>query len=87
MATENTNHEAENRVALASAADPIREKMVDAMTPGYQAEFDPDEAERAGAFVEDALTEQDAAESGDELAEALGGEESAFLEIRIARTN
>jgi hypothetical protein len=35
------------------------------MTPGYQAEFDPEEAERAGAFVEDALSEQDATESGD----------------------
>ena len=45
-----------------------REKLLDAMTPGYQAEFDPDEAEQAGAFVEDALSEQDAAESGDDLA-------------------
>ena len=47
-----------------NAADALREKLADAMTPGYQVEFDPDEAERAGAFVEDALSEADAAESG-----------------------
>jgi hypothetical protein len=41
----------------------LREKLIDALTPGYQAEFDPDEAEQAGAFVEDALSEEDAAES------------------------
>ena len=46
-----------------SAADALREKLMDAQTPGYQAEFDPEEAERAGAFVEDALSEEDAAAS------------------------
>jgi hypothetical protein len=51
------------------------------LTPGYQAEFDPEEAERAGAFVEDALSEQDAAESGDDLVEVAGRrEEPAFLD-------
>ena len=30
--------------------DVISKKLADAMTPGYQVEFDPDEAERAGAF-------------------------------------
>jgi hypothetical protein len=30
------------------------------LTPGFQAEFDPAEAEAAGAFVEDALSESDA---------------------------
>ena len=54
----------------ASAAGALREKLLDAMTPGYQAEFDPDEAEQAGAFVEDALSEQDAAESDVDLVEA-----------------
>ena len=53
-----------------NAADALREKLLDAMTPGYQAEFDPDEAEQAGAFVEDALSEQDAAESDIDLVEA-----------------
>ena len=53
-----------------NAAGALREKLLDAMTPGYQAEFDPDEAEQAGAFVEDALSEQDAAESDVDLVEA-----------------
>lgn len=69
MTIESTNHATENLAELANAADPIRDKLADAMTPGYQAEFDPDEAERAGAFIEDALTEQEAAESGEDLAE------------------
>lgn len=56
----------------------LREKLTDALTPGYQAEFDPEEAERAGAFREDALNELDAAGSTDDLATAL--EEPAFLD-------
>ena len=47
----------------ATATEALREKLADAQTPGYQAEFDPEEAERAGAFVEDALSEQDATDS------------------------
>ena len=53
-----------------NAAGALREKLLDAMTPGYQAEFDPDEAEQAGAFIEDALSEQDAAESDIDLVDA-----------------
>ncbi len=45
----------------------IREKLIDAMTPGFQAEFDPDEAEQAGAFIEDALSEEDAMASDVDL--------------------
>lgn len=41
----------------------IQEKLLDAEIPGFQAEFDPFEAERLGAFAEDALSEQDALES------------------------
>ena len=41
----------------------IQEKQLDAEIPGFQAEFDPLEAERLGAFKEDALTEQDALDS------------------------
>ncbi len=41
----------------------IDEKLIDMETPGFQAEFDPLEAERLGAFKEDALTEQDALDS------------------------
>ena len=46
------------------AADAFNEKLADAeTTPGYAAEFDPEEADRAGAFEEDALSEADALES------------------------
>ena len=41
----------------------IEEKLSDMETPGFAAEFDPLEAERLGAFKEDALTEQDALDS------------------------
>ena len=51
----------------ASAAIALREKLLDALIPGYQAEFDPDEADMAGAFVEDAMSEQYAAESSMDL--------------------
>lgn len=54
----------------AADAEALHEKLNDALTPGYQAEFDPDEAERAGAFAEDALSEQDAAESDIDLVDA-----------------
>jgi len=64
----------------AAGREAVREKMVDALTPGFQVEFDPDEAERAGAFVEDALSEQDAAESCDDLVEVDGALEPAFLD-------
>lgn len=47
----------------ANAAEALRDKLADAQTPGYQAEFDPEEAQRAGAFIEDALSEADALES------------------------
>ena len=53
-----------------NAADALREKLLDAQTPGYQAEFDPEEAERAGAFVEDALSEDDAVASHIDLIDA-----------------
>jgi hypothetical protein len=54
----------------ASAAAALREKLTDILTPGYAAEFDPDEAEQAGAFAEDALSLEDAAESCLDLAGA-----------------
>jgi hypothetical protein len=45
------------------ALDVLREKLIDAETPGFQAEVDPDEAEKLGAFAEDALSEADALDS------------------------
>lgn len=41
----------------------LSEKLLDALTPGLQVEFDPDEAMNVGAFIEDALTEADAKDS------------------------
>lgn len=81
MSNETMNHETNDNMAdLVLAGDAISDKLADALTPGYQAEFDPDEAERAGAFIEDALTEQDAAESGDDLADLDAALEPAFLD-------
>ncbi len=59
----------ETEDAIPTDAATIAEKLADALTPGYQAEFDPDEAERAGAFVEDALDEKEAMESSMDLAQ------------------
>ena len=41
----------------------ITDKLLDAEIPGFQAEFDPVEAQILGAFTEDALSEQDALDS------------------------
>ena len=49
----------------------IKAKLLDAMTPGFQAEFDPDEAEQAGAFIENALSEEDAMASDVDLLEPM----------------
>ena len=51
-----------------AASDTVTEKLADAQTSGYQAEFDPGEAESAGAFVEDALSEADALASAQDSA-------------------
>lgn len=45
------------------ASEALNEKLRDAQIPGFEVEFDPDEAENAGAFEEDALSEADALES------------------------
>lgn len=44
------------------AIESVRAKIMDANTPGFQVEFDPEEAELMGAFAEDALTEHEALE-------------------------
>lgn len=41
----------------------VRDKLSDASTPGAVVEFDPEEAERAGAFHDDAMSAEDAAEA------------------------
>jgi hypothetical protein len=53
-----------------------RAKLADAMLPGYPVEFDPAEAERAGAFTEDAIGEAD----------ALASSPDAFLPVLPPRT-
>lgn len=53
----------------ANATEALRDKLIDTQLPGYQVEFDPEEAEQAGAFIEDALTEEDAIESAVDPAE------------------
>ena len=51
----------------------IAQKLFDAQTPGFQAEFDPDEAELLGAFKEDALSETDALDSSIDQPESNDG--------------
>jgi hypothetical protein len=58
--TTQRNTSAEEALAEADAVDIVSEKLADAGIPGAAIEFDPDEAEEAGAFEEDALTELDA---------------------------
>ncbi len=65
----------------ANAAAALRDKLTDLLIPGYSVEFDPDEAEQAGAFQEDALSEQDAADSCFDL---VNGAPAAFGNAREA---
>lgn len=53
----------------------LDEKLIDPLKPGHQVEFEPEEAEQAGAFVEDALSEEDALESDIDLEDATIMEE------------
>lgn len=64
----------------AAAADAVHTKMGDISTPGYRVEFDPSEADRAGAFTEDALSELDAEVSSEDLAANAALPEPAFLD-------
>ena len=64
---DNTNPETVSIDDAANTAAALNEKLADSSTPGFAAEFDPDEADRAGAFNEDALTAADAAASAEDL--------------------
>ena len=64
----------------AHEASVLREKLADAETPGFQAEFGPDEAACAGAFVEDALSEADAFDTAIDLANAQSVDAPVFIE-------
>lgn len=48
-------------------AEVVCDKLRDAIAPGFLAEFDPEEAALAGAFVEDALTPEEALDSASDL--------------------
>ena len=58
---------ADTFIGEGDTVDVLAEKLTDAMIPGAIVEFDPDEAERIGAFQEDALDEADALESSIDL--------------------
>lgn len=45
----------------------VKEKLADAMTPGFAVEFAPEEAEAAGAFFEHAIEEDVAMDSAIDL--------------------
>ena len=47
--------------------DVLAAKLADAHLPGFRVPFSPAEAAAAGAFIEDALSEEDAIDSADEL--------------------
>ncbi|MDR2925503.1 MAG: hypothetical protein LBU76_06095 [Azoarcus sp.] len=51
--------------------DVLQQKLNDAAIPGAVIEFDPDEAERAGAFHDDALTELEAFTSSIDIPDNL----------------
>lgn len=59
------NTETENQ----NDTDITLQKLADANIPGFIVDVDPDEADLLGAFVEDALTEQDAMDGGVDLVE------------------
>ena len=50
--------------------DVVNQKLKDIETPGVVVDFDPEEAEHAGAFVEDALSLEDAEASQPDALEA-----------------
>ena len=52
----------------------VRQKLIDVLTPGFTAVFTPDEAELAGAFVEDAMSEDDVLAAPLELPDARSRE-------------
>jgi hypothetical protein len=51
----------------------LERKLLDALEPGIVVTCDPEEAEAAGAFVEDALSEEDALASAVDLVLLDGG--------------
>lgn len=65
------NDQTSNTTNQQADADVVNEKLADAQVPGFKAEFDALEAERVGAFHEDALSELEAAASLDDQQDDL----------------
>jgi len=58
-----------------TVAELLIEKLRDAeSSPGFEVEFDPEEADTAGAFAEDALSEADALASSIDWVSLEGGD-------------
>lgn len=57
---ENQTNPAGHTAPAADQNETIIRKLIDAETPGYWSEFTDEEAEFAGAFDEDAISEEDA---------------------------
>ncbi|WP_407965782.1 hypothetical protein [Bartonella sp. C271] len=53
------------------ADEVLNEKLRALMIPGLKVEFDPEEAERLGAFFEDTLSEEDALDGAIDLVDAV----------------
>lgn len=56
-----------NTEQVATVADVLAAKMLDADIPGMEVEFTPEEADLLGAFPEDALSEADALASSADM--------------------
>jgi hypothetical protein len=50
-------------MTMSDQNEALNEKLTDVMVPGFEVEFDLDEADQAGSFTEDALSVEDAADS------------------------
>lgn len=63
MTTKNTNVDTAEQLDQ----EALQAKLRDTQIPGYLVPFDPEEAEQLGAFVEDAMTEAEAADSSTDI--------------------
>lgn len=59
----------EHRVGRGRIDLALRQTLAEAEAPGSVVEFDPDDADQAGAFQDEALTIEDALDSGPDLLE------------------
>jgi hypothetical protein len=80
MTNKKVERERTRRLEESAAVDIVRAKLVDSQTPGFQAEFDPDEADVAGAFEDDALDEHDALDAANDLTHESLGAGSMFID-------